>query len=80
MDNSTKEIEDRDQFAPHWTEVIKKHNELVQEWFIESDGAREARLEAAVDTASDLNEWISDETQRRIDADTARGFPVRRIG
>ena len=77
-DQSTKELEDRERFAPSYEEIQRVKKRLMVEWFLESEetSAVIARLHSLARTRPDLNDWIANETDRRIAEHCEEHMPI----
>ena len=77
-EQSTKEIEERDRFAPSFAEIQRARKRLMVEWFLESEdsNAESARVIAYLAIKADLHDWIADETDRRIAEHVEEHMPI----
>ena len=77
-DQSTKEIEERDRFAPSYEEKQRAQKRLMVEWFLESDNffATCSREAASLQTIGEMREWIAEETGRRIAEHCEEHMPI----
>ena len=77
-DQSTKEIEERDRFAPPYAEIQQEQKRLMVEWLFESAevGAINAHSVATKSIRADLADWIAEETERRIAEDCEEHMPI----
>lgn len=73
---TTKEIWDIDRFRPSEDSIEFERGRLMMDWFLWSvtTHATDARRMAREETKAELADWVAEETQRRIDADTIDNF------
>lgn len=77
-EQSTKEIEERYRFSPRYEEKQRERKRLMVEWFLESndEAAGNARAIAAIETKEAVDDWIAEETDRRIAEECEEHMPI----
>ena len=77
---SAKEMDDRERCSPSIADILRERESIMVEWFLDSydDAASIARDAAEKETKELLDEWIHEETERRMAEDYADKLPFRR--